>query len=82
MEILLVGFDDGTIDIYELFLTSYNEWAIKLLKQLSTERGKAITSIKAQGKTYLSQKRHKDSTEPDEIEVIAGTLDGRLAIWY
>lgn len=45
-------------------------------------KGKAITSIKGQGKTYLSQKRRKDTAEPHEIEVIAGTLDGRLAIWY
>ena len=37
IEILLVGFSDGTIEIYELFLTFHNEWAIKLLKQLSTE---------------------------------------------
>ncbi|CAC42982.1 Bph1p [Saccharomyces cerevisiae S288C] len=82
MEILLVGFEDGTIEIYELFLNFHNEWAIKLLKQLCTEKGKAITSIKGQGKTYLSQKRRKDTAEPHEIEVIAGTLDGRLAIWY
>ncbi|CAI4058533.1 hypothetical protein SUVZ_03G0930 [Saccharomyces uvarum] len=81
-EVLFVGFEDGKIEIYELYLNSRNEWAIKLLKELSTRRGQAITSIKAQGKTYLSQETHKDPKEPIEIEVIAGTRDGRLKIWY
>lgn len=82
IEILLVGFADGTIEVYELLLTSQEEWAIRLIKQLSTERENAITSIRAQGKTYLSQKKQKNKAELSELEVIAGTVDGSLAIWY
>lgn len=79
-DVLVVGYENGELEVYELFLGT--AWELRKLKQLKSDKGFEISSIRTQ--LRLSCKNDEDSESSLEIpklEIMAGDSQGYLHLW-
>lgn len=77
-DVLVVGYDNGELEIYELVLTS--RWELKKLKRLNSGENFEITSIRTQLRLD-NDDDSKNSLEVPKLEMIAGDWQGNLHLW-
>ncbi|CCE63441.1 hypothetical protein TPHA_0E03510 [Tetrapisispora phaffii CBS 4417] len=76
-DVILIGFEDGIIEIYVLYLLDSGEWSLKLLKVIKSTISTPITSIKP----HLNSLFVDDYEKNNFVEIIAGDSNGDLYIW-
>ncbi|QLQ80235.1 hypothetical protein HG537_0D02360 [Torulaspora globosa] len=79
-DVLVVGYDNGHLEIYELVLTK--GWELKKLKQLDSGKNFEITSIRIQLKLNCNDDNSKNSLEQPKLEIVAGDSQGYLHLWH
>lgn len=80
-EVLVVGFLDGTLDIYELVLGKNSKWSLKFLKHLKTGENAKITCIKTQLRIYPFDSGDNFPHDVPKLEITAGNESGNLFVW-
>ncbi|QLL34316.1 hypothetical protein HG536_0G01750 [Torulaspora globosa] len=78
-DVLVVGYDNGELEIYELILTA--RWELKKLKQLHSAKNFEISSIRTQLRLYCNDDDSKISLELPKLEIMAGDSQGYLYLW-
>ncbi|CCH60808.1 hypothetical protein TBLA_0D03080 [Henningerozyma blattae CBS 6284] len=82
-DILFVGFENGLLKIYELFLNEESKWDIRLLKDLNTGIRSKITCIEPSLKIDRIIKKEQDNEYIDmlRMEIVIGDEEGTIHIW-
>ncbi|GAV53234.1 hypothetical protein ZYGR_0AI05180 [Zygosaccharomyces rouxii] len=80
-EVLVAGFSDGSLEVYELVLGKNSRWSLKLLKHLETGENFQITCIKTQLRIYPFDNGGKLPHDVPKLEIMAGDENGNLFIW-
>lgn len=80
-EVLVVGFLDGTLDIYELVLGKNSKWSLKFLKHLKTGKNSKITCINTQLRIYPFDNGGNFPHDIPKLEITAGDESGNLFVW-
>lgn len=88
-DVLFVGFEDGSIRLYELYLTEDNSWNLKILKTLVTGSEKQITCISPILKLDSNNSMLNEIDNADmnsffsklQLEIQAGDKAGSVHIW-
>ncbi|GAV48218.1 hypothetical protein ZYGR_0I05150 [Zygosaccharomyces rouxii] len=80
-EVLVVGFLDGSLEVYELVLGKSSQWSLKLLKLLKTGENLRITCIKTQLRLHPFDNGGKLPHDVPKLEIMAGDESGNLFVW-
>ncbi|SMN20157.1 similar to Saccharomyces cerevisiae YCR032W BPH1 PProtein homologous to human Chediak-Higashi syndrome and murine Beige proteins [Maudiozyma saulgeensis] len=85
LEVICVGYNDGTIRIFQLIINRRNVWELILLRILTVNKKVPITTIKAV--TDVTYRKPKDDTlglfapTLTGLKLACGTANGELLIW-
>lgn len=80
-EVIVVGYSNGTLDIFELILVSGAKWQLELLKSLDTGKPFQITCIKTQLRIYPFDTGEQNLLDVPKLEIMAGNSMGFLYLW-
>ncbi|CDF88856.1 ZYBA0S03-03488g1_1 [Zygosaccharomyces bailii CLIB 213] len=80
-EVIIVGYLDGSLEVYELVLDEKAYWCLKLLKRLETCKGCQITCIKTQLRIHPLDNGEQNPHDIPKIEIMAGDSRGNLFVW-
>ena len=85
LEIVCIGYNDGTIRIFQLTINQCNEWELKILKTLRVKSKSPITTVKAV--TDVTYRIPQDDTSGvfaptlTSLQIACGTANGELLTW-
>lgn len=82
LEMYFVGYSDGTIEIYQLYISDKNEWGIILLNVLNNTVRDPITCLNAISSVdYTTIHDQTMVAELTHLVIAAGTATGKLLTW-
>lgn len=80
-EVLVVGYLDGSLEVYELILDKTSKWSLRLRKYLNTDKNLKITCIKTQLRIHPLDNGRKFPHDVPKLEIMAGDEGGNLFVW-
>lgn len=80
-EVVVVGYSNGKLDIFELVLVSGAKWQLERLKSLDTGKPFKITCIKTQLRIYPFDTGEQNLSDVPKLEIMAGNSKGFLYLW-
>lgn len=78
-EVIILGYDNGTLEIYELSLE--RSWELHFIRQLESGKGFDITAIRTQLRIHDTDDDGEKATETPTLEIMAGDAKGFLYLW-